>query len=61
MGEGAFWVVGVWAVLDVDVFTPAVFGADFLSPLPAVTATGVTFCKWNVDEKSAQNNKHVIG
>lgn len=50
VGEGACIWVGVWAVLEEEVFTPAVFGADFLSPLPVGAAAVVTLCNVNLSQ-----------
>lgn len=38
---------GVWAVLEGEVFTPDVFGADFLSPFTGAGGGGATLCNNN--------------
>ena len=47
-GEGAalYMWEGVCAVLEGEVITPAVFGADFLSPFAGGGAGGATLCKY---------------
>ena len=39
---------GVCAVLEGDVITPAVLGADFLSPFAGGGAGGATLCKYQI-------------
>ena len=49
-GEGAalYMWEGVCAVLEGDVITPAVLGADFLSPFAGGGAGGATLCKYQI-------------